>query len=103
MFLTRVMYRVCALALGVAPGEKRATLDLSACHDLLELTQDSEPRFIFELQFQATSYRIAACVCSALSVAPLLASGTTARGAAARHMHVRCPALRLNYFACWLQ
>ena len=58
------MLRICvrARALRGPPGVKRATLDLSACHDLLELTQDSEPRFIFELQFQATSYHIAPCV-----------------------------------------
>ena len=41
-------------------GEKRATLDLSVCQFVDELTQDSEPRFIFELQFAAKSYRIAA-------------------------------------------
>ena len=60
--LAWAMVLTCADLPGATLGDKRATLDLSACHDLLELTQDSEPRFIFELQFRATSYHIAACV-----------------------------------------
>ena len=61
---------VDAVSCVCVPGKNRATLDLSACHDLVEITQDSEPRHVFQLQFQAASYLLAACVALSASASP---------------------------------